>query len=95
MTIEQTVDIPASRHVAFDLPFTFPVGKAQVALTVTSEGETAQPVKSLRSLRGIDKGRDTMEAYCKRHHADNDREREHTPDRQHRGLCMDRYCLRV
>jgi hypothetical protein len=54
---------PASRHVAFDLPFAFPVGKAKVALTVISEGETAQPVKLLRSLRGIDKGRDTMEAY--------------------------------
>ena len=88
MTIEQTVDIPASRHIAFDLPFTFPIGKAKVALTVTSEGETAQPVKPLRLLRGIDKGRDTMEAYFKRHHADNDRERERElgPDRQHRGL---------
>ncbi|GHT79671.1 hypothetical protein FACS1894130_09100 [Spirochaetia bacterium] len=77
MTIEQTVEIPASRHVSFDLPFTFPVGRAKVALTVTSEGEPAQPVKPLRSLRGIDKGRDTMEAYFKRHHTDNDREREH------------------
>ncbi|GHV59525.1 hypothetical protein AGMMS49579_27110 [Spirochaetia bacterium] len=89
MTIEQTIDIPASRHVTFDLPFTFPIGKTKVALTVTFEGETAQgdwiaaqPVKPLRSLRGIDKGRDTMEAYFQRHHADNDRERE--TDRQRR-----------
>ena len=60
MTIEQTVEVPANRHVAFDLPYTFPVGKAKVEITVTSEGETAQPVKPLRSLRGIDKGQDTV-----------------------------------
>jgi hypothetical protein len=82
MTIEQTIEIPASRHVTFDLPFTFPVGMAKVEVTVPSEGETVrrpfkggQPVKPLRSLRGIDKGRDTMEAYFERHHADNGRER--------------------
>jgi hypothetical protein len=75
MTIEQTVEISASRRVTFDLPFTVPVGKAKAELTVTSEAETARTVQPLRSLRGIDKGRDTMEAYFKRHHADNDRER--------------------
>jgi hypothetical protein len=37
MTIEQTVDIPASRRVTFDLPLTFPVGKAKVALVVYPE----------------------------------------------------------
>ncbi|GHV84214.1 hypothetical protein AGMMS50212_15540 [Spirochaetia bacterium] len=76
MTIEQTIEIPTSRRVTFDLPFTFPIGKAKVEVTVNSESETVQPVKPLRSLRGIDKGRDTMEAYFKRHHTDNDRERE-------------------
>jgi hypothetical protein len=46
MTIEQTVEIPASRRVTFDLPFTFPVGKAKVALVVFPElpAEAARPV---------------------------------------------------
>jgi hypothetical protein len=37
MTIEQTVEIPASRRVTFDLPFTFPVGKAKAELILTPE----------------------------------------------------------
>jgi hypothetical protein len=35
MTLEQTVEIPASRHVSFDLPFTFPVGRAKAELILT------------------------------------------------------------
>jgi hypothetical protein len=43
MTIEQTVEIPASRRVTFDLPVTFPVGKAKAALVVYPE-ENRAPV---------------------------------------------------
>jgi hypothetical protein len=37
MTIEQTVEIPASRkiHLDFELPFTLPVGQARVEIKVS------------------------------------------------------------
>jgi hypothetical protein len=41
MTIEQTVEIPASRRVIFDLPLSFPVGKAKAALVVFPDSEAA------------------------------------------------------
>jgi hypothetical protein len=70
MTIEQTVEVPASRRLTITVPPEVPVGP--VVLTFTpAAASAAQP---LRSLRGIDKGRDTMEAYFARHHAENDRE---------------------
>ena len=37
MTIEQTVEIPASRRITLDLPLELPMGKAKVELTVTPE----------------------------------------------------------
>jgi hypothetical protein len=43
MTIEQTVEIPASRRVIFDLPSTFPVGKAKAALVVYPEPPAKLP----------------------------------------------------
>jgi hypothetical protein len=42
MTIEQTVEIPASRRVTFDLPLSFPVGRANAALVVFPAAEAAQ-----------------------------------------------------
>jgi hypothetical protein len=80
MTIEQTVDIPVSRRVTFDLPFSFPIGKAKVELTVTTEDETtrgAQPVIPLLELRGSCKGDDTIAAYLERKRADKAIELEH------------------
>ncbi|GHV08518.1 hypothetical protein FACS189485_20100 [Spirochaetia bacterium] len=47
MTLEQTIEIPASRHVAFDLPFTFPIGKVKVELIITPEplaSRTPEPI---------------------------------------------------
>ncbi|GHV75202.1 hypothetical protein AGMMS49942_00230 [Spirochaetia bacterium] len=41
MIIEQTVEIPANRRVTFDLPYTFPIGKAKVALVVYPEENRA------------------------------------------------------
>jgi hypothetical protein len=32
MTVEQTVEIPATRRITFDLPISFPVGTAKVAI---------------------------------------------------------------
>jgi hypothetical protein len=96
MTLEQTVEIPENRKVQFSTEV--PVGRFRIVFfpetpepkndpyawrKLSSTEPGTQVVKPLRSLRGIDKDRDTMEAYFKRHHADNDRERE--LDRQKRG----------
>jgi hypothetical protein len=35
MTIEQTVEIPASRRIFLDLPLEFPVGQAKVEIKVS------------------------------------------------------------
>ena len=43
MTIEQTVEIPASRRVTFDLPLSFPIGTAKVALVVFPEAPPDPP----------------------------------------------------
>ncbi|GHU92318.1 hypothetical protein FACS189479_00870 [Spirochaetia bacterium] len=80
MTIEQTVEIPASRRVTFDLPFAFPVGKAKVEVTVTPEYETTleeTPIIPLLELRGSCKGEDTIAAYLERKRADKTIEFEH------------------
>ena len=37
MTIEQMIDVPASRRVFFDLPPELPAGRAKVELTITPE----------------------------------------------------------
>jgi hypothetical protein len=42
MTIEQTVEIPASRRITIDLPHELPVGKAKVELNFTSLTGTHQ-----------------------------------------------------
>jgi hypothetical protein len=48
MTIEQTVEIPASRRVTFDLPATFPVGKAKGALVAYPEHPAKLPPEENR-----------------------------------------------
>ncbi|GHV39260.1 hypothetical protein AGMMS49546_11010 [Spirochaetia bacterium] len=56
MTLEQTVEIPASRHISFDLPFTFPVGKAKVEVTITPEQPVMdKAVSTLEPLADIEK----------------------------------------
>jgi hypothetical protein len=67
MTIEQTVEIPASRkiHLDFEVPLSLPVGKAKVALTVTPDEPLADGEATPRRLshreaiercRGVAKG---------------------------------------
>jgi hypothetical protein len=77
MVIEQTVDIPADHRLVLDvpLPFSLPQGKARVALIVIPEaplrGEAPTP---LLAMRGIDRGKDTLDAYFERKRADKARE---------------------
>ena len=69
MNVTQTVDIPANRRLTIDVPREVPPGP--VILTFTSaaapQGKTVKP---LSSLVGVDKGRDTLEAYFTRKRAD-------------------------
>jgi hypothetical protein len=48
MTIEQTVEIPASRRIFLDLPFELPVGKAKI--TITSPTEKPIAIEDVRLL---------------------------------------------
>jgi hypothetical protein len=75
MTIEQTIEIPTNRRIFLDLPSYLPVGRAKVELTVTPEiSPQDKTVKPLRSLLGIDKERDTMDAYFERKRIDKAKE---------------------
>jgi hypothetical protein len=47
MTIEQTVDIPASHRLTLDLPHEIPVGRAKAALTLTFEAGKSAPESTL------------------------------------------------
>jgi len=62
MTIEQTIEVPASHRITIDLPPELPVGKAKI--TITPEVVLCEKtVKPLESLLGIHKGLDTIDAY--------------------------------
>ena len=69
--MEQTIEVPASRRIFLDLPPELPTGKAKIEFTVTPESVSQkEPAKSLKSLFGIDKGLDTMDAYFARKRAE-------------------------
>jgi len=70
MTITQTIEIPANRHIHLDFEVSreLPVGKALVS--VTPLAQTSKTDISLLSLRGSCKGLDTMEAYFERKQVD-------------------------
>ena len=72
MTIEQTIEVPASHRVTFEVPPQIPAGKARILVTPIEEPPKAEV--SLLSLRGIDKGRDTLDAYFARKRADKAKE---------------------
>ena len=69
MTIEQTVEIPADHRLTIDVPREIPAGKAILAFT-PADAQQEKTVKPLISLMGIDKGRDTLDAYFQRKRAD-------------------------
>ncbi|MDR2516299.1 MAG: hypothetical protein LBC88_02825 [Spirochaetaceae bacterium] len=77
MVIEQTVDIPADHRLVLDvpLPLSLPQGKVRIALTVTPEtpphGAAMMP---LLAMCGIDRGKDTLDAYFERKRSDKARE---------------------
>jgi len=75
MTIEQTIEIPASHRITIEVPPELPTGKAKVELTITPETmPNEKTVRPLASLAGIDKGSDTMDAYFARKRADKAKE---------------------
>jgi len=62
---------PRIRTDLTDLPPELPTGKAKIEYTITPESPLrGVPEKSLRSLLGIHKGLDTMDAYFARKRAD-------------------------
>jgi hypothetical protein len=77
MTIEQTVEIPASHRLTLEVPPAIPEGKARIVYIPVEE---AAPVRKsaagLLSLRGSCEGMDTMDAYFERKRADKVREDE-------------------
>jgi hypothetical protein len=74
MTIEQTVDIPPDHRLTIEVPKEIPTGRAILAFTLMPAMDRS--TSSLRSMMGIDKGRDTMEAYFERHWAETAKEEE-------------------
>jgi hypothetical protein len=70
MIARQTVDIPPNRRLIIDVPREIPVG--QVVLTFTPP--RAVPTDSWRSLYGICKDCDTLDAFLERKHAERERE---------------------
>jgi hypothetical protein len=76
MLIEQTVEIPANHRLTIEVPQEVPAGRTTLIFKPLSEAPAEQEKNGWRSLMGIDKGKDTMEAYFQRHWAENDRERE-------------------
>jgi hypothetical protein len=76
MIIEQTVEIPADHRLTIDVPREVPAGRTILICKPAAEVPAEQEKAGWRALMGIDKGKDTMEAYFQRHWAENDRERE-------------------
>ena len=73
MIIEQTVEIPASHRITIDVPHEIPAGPAILAFRPAASLQE-KTVRPLSSLVGIDKGRDTLDAYFARKRADKARE---------------------
>ena len=75
MTIEQMVEIPEDRRIVLDLPPDLPVGKARIVVIISPEPlPPGEDIKSLKSLFGIHKGMDTLDAYFERKRADKAKE---------------------
>jgi len=55
MTIEQTIEVPASRRIFLDLPLDLPVGKAKVIITPQTVKPSTDVYEAATSLRGLAK----------------------------------------
>jgi len=53
MTIEQTIEIPASHRVFLDLPPELPAGKAKITITPQAEKQAANAYETIANLRGL------------------------------------------
>ena len=71
MTITQTVDIPADRRIT--VPAEVPTGRAEIMYFPVSKPQ-AKDVPPFASLWGIDKGKDTLDAFFERKRADKAKE---------------------
>ena len=79
MSITQTVEIPASRQLVIDVPREVPQGPVILTFTPVAHQRSdaavsGEIVPSLASLVGIDKGRDTLDAYFERKRVDKAKE---------------------
>ena len=55
MTIEQTIDIPASRRILLSLPFELPTGKAKITITPQVKETSGNIYGTVENLRGLAK----------------------------------------
>jgi hypothetical protein len=55
MTIEQTIEVPASRRVFLDLPIELPVGWAKITITPQVKKPAENIYESVENLRGLAK----------------------------------------
>ena len=55
MTIEQTIEVPASRRIFLDLPPELPIGKAKVTVTPQMEKSSDNAYGTTTKLRGLAK----------------------------------------
>ena len=53
MTIEQTIEIPASHRIFLDLPLELPAGKAKITITPQTEKQTTTAYETIENLRGL------------------------------------------
>jgi hypothetical protein len=85
MTIEQTVEIPASHRLYIDVPPYIPEGKATITFSIVpaNSNRASQSAKTWRSFRGIFKGSGgTVADFLKRMSADRELEDEIDKRRQ-------------
>ena len=55
MTVEQTIEIPASHRIFLDLPLELPVGKAKITITPQTEKPADNAYETVENLRGLAK----------------------------------------
>ena len=92
MVFEQTVEIPDSHWLAIEVPRNVPAGKARLALTVTPEAAAQDKAQTpLLAMFGIDRGKDTLDAYLARKRADKAREDAQIERQLHVNLCQRTY----
>ena len=79
MTIEQIVDIPANHQLVLDLPNEVSADKAKAAIILTFYPKQEENMKRAAAMEKLftccSNTGDSLDAYMKRHWAENDMER--------------------